>query len=112
LGVPEKDIVMDNSGFRTYDSCYRAIHVFGINDAVLVTQRFHLPRAIYLCNMLGMKTNGVVADIHHYSRGAYTFWEIRESFASAGALWDIWIAHPVPAMGNPQPIFKDDPPSR
>jgi SanA protein len=112
LGVPEKDIVMDYAGIRTYDTCYRAIHIFGVKDALLITQQFHLPRALYLCRMIGMQTNGVVADLHNYSRGAYSFWQIRESVASAGAIWDIWIGHPVPVMGKPEPIFKNDPPSQ
>jgi SanA protein len=52
LGVPEADIVLDYAGRRTYDTCYRAKKIFGVDNAILVTQRFHLPRAIFTCNML------------------------------------------------------------
>ncbi len=53
LGVPEEAIVLDYAGRRTYDTCYRAKAIFGVTEAILVTQAFHLPRAIYLCNRLG-----------------------------------------------------------
>src|SRR5688572_3666537 len=53
LGVPDEAISLDFAGSRTYDTCYRAKAVFGINSALLVTQRFHLPRALFLCNALG-----------------------------------------------------------
>ena len=52
LGVPEDAIVLDYAGRRTYDTCYRAHAIFGIQQAVLVTQSFHLPRALFTCNML------------------------------------------------------------
>src|SRR5664280_227676 len=47
LGVPDGAIVLDYAGRRTYDTCYRAKAIFGVNEAILVTQAFHLPRAIY-----------------------------------------------------------------
>ena len=53
LGVPREDIVLDFAGRRTYDTCYRARAIFGVTDAVLVTQAFHLPRAVFTCNSLG-----------------------------------------------------------
>ena len=49
LGVPEEDIVLDYAGRRTYDTCYRARAIFGLKEAILVTQSFHLPRALILC---------------------------------------------------------------
>src|SRR5690349_17899658 len=54
LGVPETDIVLDYAGFSTYDSCYRATGVFGLTEATLVTNDFHLPRALYTCAQLGL----------------------------------------------------------
>ena len=62
LGVPDDAIVLDYAGRRTYDSCYRARAIFGVTQAILVTQAFHLPRAIYLCNMLGVDGVGVKAN--------------------------------------------------
>src|SRR5215212_2568050 len=57
-GVPDEAIVLDYAGRRTYDTCYRAKAIFGVKKALLVTQGFHLPRAVFLCNMLGMDTVG------------------------------------------------------
>src|SRR5258706_1690913 len=54
LGVPDEAIVRDYAGRSTYDTCYRAKAIFGVSAAILVTQKFHLPRAIFLCNMLGV----------------------------------------------------------
>lgn len=54
-GIPDEDIVLDYAGRRTYDTCYRASAIFQVNSAVLVTQDFHLPRAIFLCNWFGVR---------------------------------------------------------
>ncbi len=58
LGVPDEAIVLDYAGRRTYDTCYRAKAIFGLSEAILVTQAFHLPRAIYECNRLGVERWG------------------------------------------------------
>src|SRR5512136_2107527 len=58
LGVPDEDLVLDYAGRRTYDSCYRAREIFGVKRAVLVTQGFHLDRAIYLCDAFGIDSLG------------------------------------------------------
>ncbi len=52
LGVPAEDIVLDYAGRRTYDSCYRAKEIFGVDDLIVVTQAFHLPARSSLCNAL------------------------------------------------------------
>ena len=59
LGVPDTAIVLDYAGRRTYDTCYRAKEIFMLEQALLVTQSFHLPRAIYTCNQLGLPSAGV-----------------------------------------------------
>jgi vancomycin permeability regulator SanA len=66
MGIPDEDIVLDYAGFSTWDSCYRARDVFGLSEATLVTQRFHLPRALYACKELGVQAVGVAADIQSY----------------------------------------------
>lgn len=66
LGVADRDIVLDYAGFNTWDSCYRAREVFGLEEATLVTQRFHLPRALHACNYLQVKSVGVAADRQPY----------------------------------------------
>jgi vancomycin permeability regulator SanA len=94
LGVPESAILLDNEGLRTYDSCYRAVEEFGIDEAILVTQRFHLPRALYVCSALGLPSDGVAANNYHYRRSAQAFWNIRETFATIVALWEVHISNP------------------
>jgi SanA protein len=108
LGIPEKDIVLDYAGRRTYDTCYRAIYIFGLKDAILVTQNFHLPRALILCNEMGMSANGVSSDRHQYSFSASQYWELRELPATLVALWEVWISHPLPILGEQELIFPPD----
>jgi SanA protein len=105
LGVPQVDIVLDYAGRRTYDSCYRAKAIFGIEKLVVVTQAFHLPRALFLCNAFEIDASGVAADDANYNRRSYTFWWVREILASGVAYWDVWIAQPEPILGEPEPIF-------
>ena len=105
LGVPDEAIVLDYAGRRTYDTCYRASYIFGVKEAILVTQRFHLARALYTCNHLGVPSIGVAADHYTYRRSAMAYWQLRETGATLAALWDVHIARPLPVLGNPEPIF-------
>lgn len=107
LGVPAEAIVLDYAGRRTYDSCYRAKAIFGLESALLVTQRFHLPRALFLCNVLGVKAVGVEADNLNYRRSSLFFWNVREQFATITAFMDVFVERPVPILGQAQPIFFD-----
>lgn len=86
LGVDPEDILVDPHGDRTFTSCKNAMHEFDIADALLVTQRFHLPRALILCDVMGLDAAGVAADLHEYR--AYSFWSVRETIATIRALWD------------------------
>jgi SanA protein len=104
LGVPEQDIVLDYAGRRTYDSCYRARAIFGVEEAVLVTQAFHLPRAMYLCQHLGVQPVGYVAHHRYFSRRLRLIWNLRETLACAAAWFDVNIRQPVPVLGEPLPI--------
>lgn len=108
LGVPEADIVLDFAGRRTYDTCYRARAIFGVTDAILVTQAYHLPRALLTCNLLGVTATGVPAYESRYWRGALEFWTIREYPATAAAFWDLFFARPEPILGEPEPIFYQE----
>ncbi|PKO07009.1 MAG: hypothetical protein CVU41_03720 [Chloroflexi bacterium HGW-Chloroflexi-3] len=105
LGVPEEDIVLDYAGRRTYDTCYRANVIFKVNRAILVTQRFHLPRAIFLCDQLGINSQGVESDLRAYSSYSLRYWSLREILATMSAMWDVWIQRPVPVFGEEIPIF-------
>ena len=105
-GVPDQAIVLDYAGRRTYDTCYRAKAIFGIKSAILVTQKFHLPRALFLCNMLGLKTVGVEAS-NCYWNGSPWVWDVREQFATIAAFLDLYVSNPSPVLGNPEPLFVD-----
>lgn len=95
-GVPDENILIDGKGYRTYESCKRAKSVLHIDRAIVVTQRFHIGRAIYLCQKLGIDTNGVTSDLQTYVRGTY-FWA-RDIIASLKAWWDIHIIPPKPPV--------------
>ena len=105
LGVPDEAIVLDYAGRRTYDTCYRAKAIFGVSEAILVTQAFHLPRALYECNRLGIDAVGVETNLRVYRKSSVLYWNARELFATVAALWDVNISHPIPVLGNPEPIF-------
>jgi len=108
LGVPQEDIVLDYAGRRTYDTCYRALHIFGVKEAILVTQRFHLPRALFTCNGIGLKSTGLSADLQYYRRYSRLVWNTRELPATTMALWQVWFSHPLPVLGDPEPIFPSE----
>ena len=105
LGVPIAAIVLDYAGRRTYDSCYRAKAIFMVGQAILVTQAFHMPRALYICNRLGLDSIGVESDLRTYPKASLLFWNIRELFAMVAAMWDVNIGHPLPVLGRQEPIF-------
>ncbi len=70
-GVPEEDIFMDHAGFSTYESVYRAKEIFGAKRVVIVTQEYHLYRALYIAEKLGLEGVGAAADYHIYAGQAY-----------------------------------------
>jgi SanA protein len=98
-GVPVEDVQPDYGGRRTYDTCYRAHHIFQVKSAVLVTQTFHLPRALFTCNTLGLKAIGVPSDLRPYR--AARWYEMRETAATLVALWDVLKRQPPPVLGEP-----------
>ncbi len=95
-GVTSTDILVDGHGYRTYESCKRAVEVYNIQKAVIVTQRFHLGRALYLCSSFGMDAQGVVADRHSYQRIFY--FVVRDIGASLKAWWDVQVLAPKPPV--------------
>jgi SanA protein len=109
LGVPDNAIVLDYAGFRTYDSCYRARDIFQVTDAILITQRYHLDRALLTCDSLGLNVVGVAADDQRpegYRTRSLVFGQIREIPATAFAVLDL-VRRPTPVLGEPLPIFRD-----
>ena len=78
-GVPSEKIFMDHAGFSTYESIYRAKEIFGAKKVIIVTQKYHLYRALYISNQLGMEAYGVGADPRQYAGATYR--ELREILA-------------------------------
>jgi SanA protein len=103
LGMPEEDIVLDYAGRRTYDTCYRAGAIFQLDQAILVTQKFHLSRALFTCNAIGLNSVGVEADLRPYRDEG--FWNIREIPACLVAFIQTHLTHPEPVLGDQEPIF-------
>jgi SanA protein len=88
LGVPDAALMLDTDGIRTYESCRRARDTFGVEHAVLVTQEFHLPRALMLCESLGVDVVGVASDRRSYSWRWRLSWQARETAATTVAWWE------------------------
>ena len=78
-GVPSEDVFMDHAGFSTYDSSYRARDIFGVKKAVIVTQAYHLPRALWIARRMGLEAVGVACDTRRYPGQLYR--DIREILA-------------------------------
>ncbi len=98
-GVPVKDITLDHAGFSTYESCYRAKEIFGVKEAILVTQNFHLPRAVYTCRQLGIEATGLgTPDWGSYSKKTVSFYTFREQVSTLKALWEVHVTRPLPTF--------------
>ncbi len=104
-GVPSEDIFMDHAGFSTYDSIYRAKEIFKAKKIIIITQKYHLFRAIYIANQLGIEAYGVGSDPRQYV-GA-TQRELREIlardkdfFKSMFRLKPIYLGDPIPLSGS------------
>lgn len=112
LGVPPGAMVRDFAGRRTYDTCRRARDIFQVREAVLVTQRYHLDRALLTCEGLGLTVSGVSADRSPYPSAPYRGWWTRELPATAQALWDLFVVPPRNVvLGDPLPIATTRSPS-
>jgi SanA protein len=89
LGVPDEALVLDPHGLRTYESCRRARDVYDVRRAVLVTQEYHLPRALLLCDALEIDAVGVAADPPDRIYWGMPWWRTREIAATAAAWLDV-----------------------
>ena len=78
-GVPSEDIFMDHAGFSTYESIYRAKEIFDAKKVIIITQKYHIYRALYIANKLGIEAYGVGADQRRYMNETYR--QIREILA-------------------------------
>jgi vancomycin permeability regulator SanA len=96
-GVPAEDMMLDHAGLSTYESCYRAKTLFGVTQMVVVTQRYHLPRAIYTCRGLGIQAVGLgTPDWGIFQNDTMFFCSLREFLSVIKALIAVHITHPLP----------------
>ena len=105
-GVPGRVIFEDHAGFDTWATMVRARSIFGVTDAVVVTQGFHMPRALYLADAAGIDATGLTADLHRWGyQGRKS--EVREVLSRVKAIADTTLD--TPAMGGKKiPISGDD----
>jgi len=103
--VPAEDVFMDHAGFNTYESLYRARDIFQVERAIIVTQEYHLLRALYIADQLGIEAYGVPSDRHRY-RGMARF-ELREIFARNKAFFWTKLQMPPTYLGDVIPISGD-----
>lgn len=90
--IPKEIIVADYAGRSTYETCARAKHIFGVDHAILVTQKYHLPRAMFLCRVLGVQNEGYSASRQLY-RGQARF-TARELLAIHKAILSAYVWRP------------------
>ena len=86
-GVSDHDIFMDHAGVSTYDSLFRARDVFNLESLIIITNSFHLPRALFIANELGINAVGVASDLRKYQGENYN--NFREFLANIKANFDL-----------------------
>lgn len=98
-GVPSEDVFCDHAGFSTYETMYRARHVFGADRVVIATQTYHLYRAIYDAQGVGMEAIGVPSDYGEYVNQSW--YDFREIFARTKDFFQVLMKTPSTYVGDP-----------
>ncbi len=101
-GAKNSDVFMDKAGFSTYETMYRARDVFEAKKVVIVTQEFHLSRAVYIARSLGLEAYGVSSDLRRYQTETKN--DIRESGARIKAVFSVVFGEKPRFLGDPIPI--------
>lgn len=104
-GIPARDIFTDHAGFDTWSSMVRARRVFGVHSAIVITQGFHMGRALYLARAAGLDAHGLTADLHRYGRQG-NISDVREVLARVKAVAETVTGREV-LLGPPHPIAGD-----
>ncbi|MBX4200506.1 YdcF family protein [Candidatus Parcubacteria bacterium] len=102
-GVLDQDIFLDHAGFDTYSTMYRARDIFQVSSVLIVSQSFHLPRAVFIARKLGIDAYGVSADGGHILFANY----LREVFANEKAMFDLITNAKPKYLGQRIPITGD-----
>lgn len=106
--IDDQDIFLDHAGFSTYESMYRARDVFLMDDVIVVSQEFHLPRAIYIARKLGLNAVGYVApEISPFSKKTHISWNIREFLARVKSFFLVAFNAKPTYLGEAIPISGD-----
>jgi vancomycin permeability regulator SanA len=108
-GIDRKDVFTDHAGFSTYESTYRAKEIFGAERVIIVTQEYHLYRALYLAEKLGIEAYGVSASLHGY--GSQDYQDFRESLARVKDFFYALVKPEPTFLGEFIPISGDAYPS-
>jgi SanA protein len=104
-GVDTNDIFLDHAGFDTYNTMFRAKEIFEVKDVIIITQNFHLPRAVYIARRLGLGAYGISADKQKYSSLSYL--KKREKIANIKAYLELLIHKKPKYLGEKIPITGD-----
>ncbi|HPL93205.1 MAG TPA: ElyC/SanA/YdcF family protein [bacterium] len=104
-GVAPEDLFLDHAGFDTYDSVYRAKYIFQAESLLIVTQNFHLPRALFIARSVGVEAYGVSADRHQYVMARYN--DLREILARVKAYGEVLINAQPKYLGEAIPLSGD-----
>ncbi len=105
-GVPPRDVFEDHAGFDTWATMERARGIFGVRQAVVITQGFHMPRALFLADQAGIHATGLTSDLHTYGYQLKKS-EVREVLSRVKAIADVTLD--TPAMAGPSiPISQAD----
>lgn len=99
LGAPQDKLVPDYAGRRTYDSCWRARHVFGLTSATVVTSGYHAPRAVFLCRSVGVDADALAVSDGYFPLRDRLNWHGRETAASLNAILGSTVRSTDPASG-------------
>lgn len=106
-GIPGQDVFMDHAGFSTYESVYRARDIFQVKKVIIVTQEYHLMRAVFLARELGLEAYGIPSDRHDYGQ-AMTLYKFREVAArNKDFLWAKLVKPKPTFLGDAIPVFGD-----
>jgi len=105
-GVPNQRIVEDPQGLDTYDSCVRAKQGYGLDAVVLVSQSYHLPRAVGTARRLGLTAYGVGDETVRRRREPWISGSIRDQIACVKAVWDL-LSHRKPVLDGPDPVVRE-----
>lgn len=104
-GVRAEDIFLDHAGFSTYDSVYRAKNIFGAENIIIVSQKYHLYRALYISEKLDVKAAGVSANLNTY--GGQLKRDIREIIARDKDFFKCIVKPEAEIMGDKIPLDGD-----